>query len=203
MRVTLVLIGLNVIVFVLELLFGSVFIKNFSLISANALTGSYWQFLTYMFLHADTRHIAFNMFALLIFGVPVERHIGERKYILLYLFSGVASSFFHIFLTGVSNIPMLGASGAVFGVLTAYGVLFPRRWVFIPPGLPLPSILAVAVFAVMQFFLGIFNLEEGVANFGHLGGIVAGLIFMLILKCIERRKKHEEPQIREFEFIWE
>ncbi len=203
MRVTLFLIGLNAIVFILELLLGQEFIRFFSLVSVDALSGNYWQFLTYMFLHGDVRHITFNMFALLLFGAPVERRLGEKKFISLYLFSGIASSFFHIYLTGVSNIPMLGASGAVFGVLTAYGVLFPRNWVFIPPGIPLPSILAVAVFAVMQFFLGIFNLEEGVANFGHFGGIVAGLIFMLILKYIERRRGHEEHQFREFEFIWE
>lgn len=194
MNLTIYLILINLIIFSLQLIFYPLIDNYFALTPIEAISGSYWQFFTYMFLHATYDqfgrlypfHIGMNMFVLLIFGPSVEESLGRNRFLILYFISGTGSAIFHILLTGISNIPMLGASGAVFGILTAYGILFPRNWIIIYPGIPLPAIMAVAVFAVVSFFFGIFDIEKGVANFGHLGGIITGCIFTLYWKKVKK-----------------
>ncbi len=198
MRVTVSLIIINFVFFVLQI-FWQGFTEFFALTPVNALSGSAWQFLTYMFLHGSPMHIGLNMFVLLIFGMSVEHALGVRKYLFLYFVSGIGSAILYIMLTPASTTLMLGASGAVFGVLTAYGFLFPRNWIIMFPGIPMPAILAVVVFAGIEFFSGFFGLNPGIANFGHLGGIIAGVILMLYWKYIKR----EREKVESFEFFWE
>lgn len=205
---TFYLILANIAVFILQLAFYPVFDIYFALTPAEALSGSYWQFLTYMFLHATFDqagnvylfHIGMNMFVLLLFGSVVERKLGTTRFLFLYFISGIGSAILHVLLTGVSTIQMLGASGAVFGVLAAYGILFPRNWIIMFPGIPMPAFLAVAAFAFMELFFGVFGLEEGIANFGHLGGILTGAALMLYWK---HTKKTEDDVLGNFEFFWE
>jgi membrane associated rhomboid family serine protease len=201
MRVTLSLIIISVAVFPLQLMVAGV-TRFFALTPALALTEAPWQFVTYMFLHGDPLHLMINMFVLAIFGVIVERHMGWRNYLSLYLVAGVGSAFFHMLLTGHSDILMLGASGSIFGILTAYGFLFPRTWIIMFPGIPMPAILAVVVFAALEIFFGVFGLEPGIANWGHLGGIVAGVLFMVIWKLYKRRMKGGTG-FGDFEWVWE
>lgn len=198
--VTVSLIIANIAVFILQLMLPS-FTSLFALTPADALTGSYWQFFTYMFLHGDPMHIFINMFVLMVFGPKVEAQLGQRAYILLFLLSGLGSAFLHMFLTGPSTIIMLGASGAVFGVLTAYGFLFPKSWIIMFPGIPMPAIAAVFVFAGLELALGMFALEPGVANFGHLGGIITGVLFMVGYKYWKRKAR--SGALGDFEFFWE
>jgi membrane associated rhomboid family serine protease len=198
MRVTLSLIIINFVVFVLQIFVGG-FTEAFSLTPVNALGGAYWQFFTYMFLHGSPMHIGINMLVLLIFGFAIENSLGIRKYLLLYFASGIGSAFLYIALTANVTTLMLGASGAVFGVLTAYGFLFPRNWIVMFPGIPMPALLAVVVFAFIELFSGVFGLEPGIANFGHLGGIIVGVILMAYWKYI----KKEKQKIESFEFFWE
>lgn len=205
---TMYLILANIAVFVLQLIFSPFFDSYFALTPVDALSGSYWQFLSYMFLHATFDrlgniyffHIGMNMFVLLIFGSVVERTLGQNRFLALYFISGVGSAILHILLTGVSTVPMLGASGAVFGILTAYGILFPKNWIIMFPGIPMPAILAVVVFAFMELFFGVFGMEEGIANFGHLGGILTGAALILYWK---KFKKTDEDVLGNFEFFWE
>lgn len=173
------------------------FIELFALTPALFMEGYFWQLVTYMFLHGSTMHIFINMFVLLIFGPIVEHQLGWKKYLALFLVSGIGSALLHILLTGESHVLMLGFSGAGFGILTAYGLLFPKSIIIMFPGIPMPAILAVFVFAAIEFVFGVAGLEPGIANFGHLGGIITGLFFMLLLK---RKKRKRE---RDFEFIWE
>lgn len=175
------------------------FTELFGLAPVAALSGAYWQFITYMFLHGGVEHIGLNMLVLLIFGFQAEHELTKRTFLSLYLVAGIGSALFHILLTGISSVLLIGASGAVFGILTAYAFLFPKNWIFIPPGLPVRGIYAVIALAVIEAFLGVFSLQRGIANFGHLGGIIAGVLAMLYLKY--RYKKREE--VREFEFFWE
>ena len=196
MIVTLMLIGICFLVFILQLILGDWFTFLLGLVPLSFIQGAWWQIITYMFVHGGGFHIFINMFVLLIFGPMVERVLGSRSYLLLFCLSGIGSALLHLALTGISDTLMIGASGAVFGILTAYGILFPRSIVFMFPGIPLPAILAVAVFACLEFFFGAFGLEPGIANWGHLGGILTGAIFMVLWKLEQRRR----PRI---EFIWE
>ena len=202
MKFTLFLVVINVIVFGLQLAVEG-FTDQFALTPAHALSGAWWQFITYMFLHGGNIHLLLNMFALGIFGIPVEHRLGWKKFLLLYFIAGLGSAFLHIILTGDSLVLLLGASGAVFGVLTAYGFLYPRNWIIMFPGIPMPAMLAVVVFAGLELFLGVTGFEPGIANFGHLGGIVTGILFMVLWRLAEKKTPIEDRKPQTYEFIWE
>jgi len=203
MRVTFYIIIITIIVYIMQLVFGMGFTELFSLVPVDALSGYIWQFITYMFLHDPSSpvHIMANMVIFLIFGLGAEAALGWRKFIFVYIVSGIGSAVLHVALTGVSTILLLGASGAVFGVLAAYAVLYPRSWVWIPPGIPLPAIAAIAILALIELAFGFFGLQEGVANFGHLGGIITGVAIMLYWR--HGRSPKRRKTVKEYEFIWE
>jgi len=205
MRVILTLIIINVIVFAAEIIYGDAFIQAFSLTPVIALNGAWWQFFTYMFLHADPMHITLNMFALFMFGVVMERALGWKKYLLLYMLSGIGSAMFYLFLTltflpGELTILMLGASGAVYGVLAAFGFMFPKEVIYIY-FIPLPAMAAVFIFAAIELIAGVTGIMPGIANFGHLGGIITSALVMLVWKHIMRPKN--ETEMRQYKFYWE
>ena len=206
MRITFTLIGLNAVVFFLQLAFGG-FTDLFALTPEMAFSGAWWQFFTYMFLHGGTLHIGMNMFVLFLFGEIVERALGSVKYILLYIISGLGSAVMYIMLTGIVELPllgtqMLGASGAVFGVMAAYGLMFPKEKIWVPIFVvPLPAYTVVILFAALELILGILGLEEGIANFGHFGGIVTGILITLYWKKTARPRNTAER--RNYEFYWE
>jgi membrane associated rhomboid family serine protease len=130
------------------------------------------------------------MIGLFMFGAVVEQVLGWRRYLMVYILSGLGSALLYIALTGVSStVMMLGASGAVFGVLTAYAFKFPKNWIVMFPGIPLPAALMVVFFVVIEFFFGVFDLQPGVANFGHLGGIITSLLIMFYWKKTEDKKE--------------
>jgi membrane associated rhomboid family serine protease len=208
MRITTSLIAVNVAVFILQAIIPP-FTEYFALTPELAINSGYiWQFFTYMFLHGGIMHITFNMFVLFMFGSVIEHTLGERKYISLYLISGVGSALLYMVLTGIfsglTNVPMLGASGAIFGVLAAYGFMFPKNIIFVFPGIPLPAIFVVVGFAVLELFSGIFGLQPGIANFGHLGGIITGVLMMFYWKrSIVHKLRRSASARREFEYFWE
>jgi len=167
-----------------------------------ALHGMYWQFVTYMFAHASISHVGFNMIGLFIFGVTMERFLGTRKYLFLYLVSGIGSGLFHILLTGISDVPMLGASGAVFAVLTAYAIKFPDSKIMIfPIVVPIKALYAVGGFVLFSIFAGFTDVMPGTAHFGHLGGILFGAVIMLAWRRMEKRKP--ENAFDDMKFVWE
>lgn len=211
MNMTFSLIALNIAAFILQGVLGDAFTYSFSLVPAQALSGAVWQFVTYMFMHGGFWHIAINMFVLLVFGGVAERELGWKKFLILYFVSGIGSAFLYLGLTWAFTppyllpqtalIPMLGASGAVFGVLTGYAFLFPRNWIFMFPGIPIPAALLVVLFAIVELFSGAFGLDPGTANFGHLGGIIFGFLLMLYWRY--NRKKGRAPELDGFEWVWE
>ncbi len=205
-RVTFTLIGLNAAVFFLQLAFGG-FTDLFALTPEMAFSGAAWQFVTYMFLHGGFMHIGINMFILFLFGEIVERALGEIRYILLYIISGLGSALVYIVLTGFFDSPMLGtqmlgASGAVFGVMAAYGLMFPREKIWVPIFfIPLPAITVVFLFALLELAMGLFGLEQGIANFGHFGGIVTGVAMTWYWKKTARPRSDSDR--RNYEFFWQ
>jgi membrane associated rhomboid family serine protease len=189
MRLTISLAAANIVIFVLQQTFFN-FTEIFSLTPVMAFGGFFWQFITYMFLHGSVQHLFLNMIGLFMFGSVVETILGWRRYIAVYIFSGLGSAFLYIALTGVSStVMMLGASGAVFGVLTAYAFKFPKNWIVTFPGIPMPAALMVVFFVVIEFLFGVFDLQPGVANFGHLGGILTSLLIMFYWKKTEDKEE--------------
>jgi len=182
------IILVNVILFVAtymsESLFKSdVFIRYFALFHPKSALFCIWQPITYMFMHGGFFHIFFNMYTLMMFGCVVEQIIGSKKFGLFYFVSGLGAAGLHLLitsLTGGINIPMVGASGAIYGVLIAYAMLFPdSRMTLLFPPVTLSAKWMVVIFAGIELLTGVTGTVEGVAHFAHLGGMIVG--FLLIL----------------------
>ncbi len=169
------------------------------LTATRALGGALWQFITYLFIHGDIIHIGFNMFAFLIFAPAVEEALGSRRFGVLYFLSGIGSALLFIAITGIVDELLIGASGAVFGVLASYGVLFPKHKILIYGVVPVPAIVAVFGFAALELVFGVTGAQPGIANFGHLGGIVTGLVLTVAWTRLGRSVRRR----RDFEFAWE
>ncbi len=177
--VTLYLIGINIAVFFLEFIMYEFIVGNFALIPI-LVTKKYfiWQFLTHMFLHGSIWHLFFNMFALFIFGLPLERHWGSNKFIRYYIVAGLGGGLLHYLINPMSPIPSLGASGAVYGLLLAYGMTFPNTILYLNFFIPIKAKYAVIIFGGIELFLGISGAQSGIAHFAHLGGLLTGLIYL-------------------------
>ena len=140
-----------------------------------------WQLLTYAFLHGGLFHIAFNMFALYMFGSAIERVFGGRRYLAYYLVCVLSAAIAQLLTAAITGAvyPTVGASGGVFGLLLAYAIYFPHsRIMLIFPPIPMPARVFVVVYAALELFLGVTGTEEGVAHFAHLGGLVGGFIML-------------------------
>jgi len=141
-----------------------------------------WQLVTYSFLHGSLAHIFFNMLALYMFGGEIERLFGSRYYLSFYFASVVTAAINHLVITallGSPPVPMLGASGGVYGLLLAYGMYFPyRRIMLLIPPIPMQARTFVIVFAVIELALGVTQTSAGVAHFAHLGGMLGGFLMI-------------------------
>ncbi len=134
-----------------------------------------WTILTYQFLHGGLWHLAFNMLALFFFGPRLEARLGGGRFLGLYLVSGMGGAALSL-LTPYSAI--IGASGAVFGVLLAFARYYPRERIFIWGVLPVESRVLVVFLAAFSLWAGFSGAQAGVAHFAHLGGFVGGWIFL-------------------------
>lgn len=150
-----------------------------------------YQLITYMFMHANMGHIFFNMFGLYMFGPPLEMVWGPKKFLTYYFITGFGALALHFLVKYIDlnylggsassiDIPILGASGSIFGVLTGFGVLFPnQRLMLLFPPIPIKAGLLVIIYAALELFLGLGNFESGVAHFAHLGGALSGFLMIL------------------------
>lgn len=144
---------------------------------------------TSMFLHANWLHIAGNMLFLWIFGDNVEDFFGHFKYLFFYLVCGIGAGLLHVLFNFQSNIPAVGASGAISGVMGAYILLYPRAriltLVFIFP-IPVPAVLFLGLWYLMQFLAGLSTLGTkvtgGVAVWAHIGGFLLGMLLTLMAR---------------------
>jgi len=169
----------NGIVFLLQQIVGKSLISWFGLQPAHIFKNFYiWQFVSYMFLHGDFFHILLNMFILWMFGCEVERHWGEREFLKYYFICGVGAGFFHLVFNLSSSIPVVGASGAIYGILIAFAMLFPDRLIILFPfPIPVKAKYLVIIFAAIELIFG-FSGGSGVAHFAHLGGMIVGFGFL-------------------------
>lgn len=145
-----------------------------------------WQVVTYAFVHAGVAHLAFNMFGVYMFGSDLERVWGPRRYLVYYLacaLSAAAAQLLVARLTG-APYPTVGASGAIFGLLLAYAMLFPDR-IIIPliPPIPMRAPVFVALYGGLELLLGVTGTQGGVAHFAHLGGMAGGFLLVRFWKA--------------------
>ena len=137
-----------------------------------------WQLVTYGFLHGGFTHIFFNMLGLYMFGGDIERLFGSRYFLAYYFACLVSAALFQlavVTLAGGPAVPTLGASGALYGLLLAFGMYFPRRMVMlIFPPIPMPARVFVIVFGGLELLFGVTGTADGVAHFAHLGGMLGG-----------------------------
>ncbi len=168
----------NVGIFVLEFLWGSELIYLFGLTPALVKKGFIWQPFTYMFLHGGLFHILFNMFALWMFGCEIERTWGTKEFVRYYFITGVGAGFFTFILSLNSHIPTIGASGAIFGILVAFALMFPNRLIYLYFLFPVKAKYVVIFFAVIELFASFRHTSDGIGHFAHLGGMVIGYLYI-------------------------
>jgi membrane associated rhomboid family serine protease len=188
--VTYGLILINVLVFFLELSRGTPFIREWAFIPrqfANDPAGEAKTILTAMFMHAGWIHLIGNMLYLWIFGDNIEDNFGSLKFLLFYLLSGIAATFAQYLAMPGANLPNLGASGAIAGVLAAYLILYPNGRVTVltqAGAMQLPALVVLGLWIVLQLFSGIGSITTstqtaetgGVAYMAHIGGFFAGAL---------------------------
>jgi membrane associated rhomboid family serine protease len=191
--VTYLLILLNVLFFLVELVSGDAFIMRWSFVPSRFLAnlgGDFLTLFTSMFMHAGWVHLGGNMLYLWIFGDNVEDRFGHVWFLIFYLLCGLAATGAQLFFSLHSNIPNLGASGAIAGVLGAYILLFPNARVSVLQGqgvIPVSALLVIGFWFILQLFSGIGSIASsldtgGVAYMAHIGGFVAGFLLTFLFR---------------------
>jgi membrane associated rhomboid family serine protease len=138
-----------------------------------------WQLFTYIFLHGGFSHILFNLLALWMFGGELESYWGSKKFLRFFLFCGIGAGICTVVFSPYQFIPVIGASGAIYGILLAYGWLFPNRLIYIYFLFPIPAKYFVIIFGFLEFlYFSRGGTGGGVAHLTHLGGLLFGLFYM-------------------------
>jgi rhomboid family protein len=211
-RTVKLLIIVNVAIFVLRALLGlmgsSALDFYFGLIPI-AVTHDLkiWQLVTYMFLHYDIWHLFFNMLALFMFGNDLERYWGTSRFLTYYFVTGIGAGICSWMVSMNSPIATLGASGAIYGLLLAYGLLYPNRIVYLNFLFPVKVKWLVIIYGAIAFLSSISGGDRGVNNVAHLGGIVVGYLYLRggdwLGKYQIYREQHRRAQLKkQFEIYY-
>jgi membrane associated rhomboid family serine protease len=192
--VTLALIVANVIAFLLQMVVGDPLFIGFALWPLHAALDvppfRVWQIITYAFLHGGFTHLALNMFALYMFGSDIERYFGSKRYLAYYFACLIGAALVQlaaVTIGGGEAAPTVGASGAVMGLLLAFGMVYPdRRVIFLLLPIPIPAWLFVILYGLVELGSGVFSIQPGVAHFAHLGGMATGFVMMMVWRFRER-----------------
>lgn len=200
------LIIINIIVLVATMINENFMYENFSLFSFHSPFFKPYQFITHMFMHGGIWHLFFNMYTLWIFGSILENVWGSKKFLLFYFVTGLGAALLHNLVleielsslqnavqsgnmaaqTSIMNIlrtPTVGASGAIYGVLLGYGMLFPNNIIsLIFPPIALKAKWFVIIFGAIELLMGVTGTGSDVAHFAHLGGMVFGFILIMYWK---------------------
>ena len=190
------LVAINILMFIATLINENFMVANFAMFYPASPFFKPWQILTHMFMHGGFWHIFFNMYSLLMFGSILERSLGPKKFLIFYFVTGLGAVALH---TGVEWMqarvfiansaaqayqqllvtPTLGASGAIYGVLIGFAMLYPQaRLTLIFPPIPMTAKWLVIIFAAIELIFGINGIQEGVAHFAHLGGMLFGWLLI-------------------------
>jgi len=142
-----------------------------------------WQLGTYIFLHGDIPHILFNLLALWMFGGELESYWGSKKFLFYFFFCGIGAGMVTVICTILftplyQSIPVIGASGAIYGLLLAFGWLFPSRQIYIYFLFPIPAKYFVIIFGLLEFIYFSRGGGGGISHLTHLGGLIFGLFYM-------------------------
>ena len=185
--VTYLLIVVNVLIFLTKLSepgYYNYLIDNYGLVPVDIMDGkNLFTPVTSMFLHATPLHLILNMLFLLIPGDGCERAMGSSRFLVFYLACGVLSGLFHVYMNQTSRVQTIGASGAIFGVLAAFAILFPFRWLITLFGwvpVPIPAIIFVFIAVLTETALVTSGELDFVAHEAHLGGFLAGVFLTLL-----------------------
>jgi membrane associated rhomboid family serine protease len=185
----LILCGL---VFIVQLGTGNALVESLALWplglqGAGSLGGSQfhpWQILTHAFLHGGLLHLALNMYALWLFGAPLERRWGSQRFAAFYFICVIGAALMHLAVAhvelahGAMAYPVVGASGGVFGLLLAFGMLYPNVELLLIPPMPVKARWFVIGYGALELFAGLTGTAAGVAHFAHLGGMLAGYLLL-------------------------
>lgn len=190
------IIIINIIMFVATLAIGNFMYEKLSLFYFKSPMFKPYQLVTHMFMHGNFVHILFNMYTLYMFGAVLENVWGGKKFLLYYLVTGIGAALLHsgvlylqaqsmnnIQLEFLYSTPTVGASGAIYGLLLAYGMLFPNNVM----GLVFPPVMMkakyfVLIFGAIELLLGLTGRNSGVAHFAHLGGMIFGFFLIIYWK---------------------
>lgn len=187
------LLIINGIVFLFQMISGNLVINGipveevvYKWLALNPIVGNsfnfqIWQLITYQFLHGSFSHILFNMFALWMFGVEIENLWGSKTFLIFYLSCGVIAGIFHLLLSpllGLGAAYTIGASGAIYGVLIAFAMLFPDRLIYIYFLIPVKAKYLIGFMIIIEF-LAVDSAGSNVAHLAHLGGALAGFLYVL------------------------
>ena len=178
------LLIVNTAVFVLTTLFGRQFGDDIRLLALTPVAVvqhfAIWQLLTYLFLHGGITHLLFNMLALWMFGTPLESDWGTRQFLKYYFICGIGAGVCDVTLNAMMGnwlTSTIGASGAIYGLLVAYGVCYPEQTVLMGFLFPIKAKYMVMIYAAIELYLST-GVNTGVSNIAHLGGMVVGLIYL-------------------------
>jgi membrane associated rhomboid family serine protease len=169
----------NVVIYLFQLVTERLLVIRFGLIPA-AVIGHFeiWRLATYMFLHGGLFHILINMFILWMFGVTIERAWGTKRFLFYYFMTGIAGGLFTVIFQPSSIVPTIGASGAIYGLLAAYAVMFPDQIMYLYFVFPMKVKYAVLLFVGLEFLGSLGSTPDGIGHLAHLGGAVVGFIYL-------------------------
>lgn len=200
------LIMINVLMYLITAITGSFMYENFALFYFKSPLFKPYQLVTHMFMHGGFTHILFNMYTLFIFGCVLERVWGSRKFLFYYFVTGIGAALLHmgvmwlqlrgyiadlnagdmyaqVNIQSLLTTPTVGASGAIYGLLLAYGMLFPDNIMqLIFPPVALKAKWFVIIFGALELLLGLSGRGGNVAHFAHLGGMIFGFFLILYWK---------------------
>ncbi|MCX6670431.1 MAG: rhomboid family intramembrane serine protease [Euryarchaeota archaeon] len=162
---------------------------------------------TSMFVHSDFLHILGNLFVFFFMGVAFEQRIGPKKFLIIYLITGVCGALTHALLNIDSMVPLIGASGAIFGILGAFAYAYPRDEIVMPVPIGIMFIMRIKViyatilFAVFETIIVMFSVQDSTAHFAHLGGLASGVILAAILLRNRAERQSQTTGIRPLDYM--
>jgi len=148
-----------------------------------------WQLFTYAFLHGGISHLLFNLLALWMFGGELEGYWGSGKFLRYFLFCGIGAGICTVVFSPYQVIPVVGASGAIYGILLAFGWLFPNRLIYVYFLFPIPAKYFVIIFGLIELYASMQGTGGGIAHLTHLGGLIFGILYMAIPTVRQKLRK--------------
>jgi membrane associated rhomboid family serine protease len=149
-----------------------------------------WQLFTYAFLHGGTFHLLFNMFALWMFGCELERNWGTRFFLKYALVTGIGAGICTAIVSPHLAVPTIGASGLIYGILLAYGLLFPNRLIYLYFLFPIKAKYFVLIFGAIELYASLSGSSDNIAHFAHVGGMLFGFVYLRYYSLVSALRRY-------------